>query len=167
MATRRWPRVAFVSLVLAAAAALGLVPLAAPEPRSADAPAGVFSSGRAIQHVAVIAREPHPAGSPEMATVARYLREELDRLGVEVSTQRAQGRDGVVLRNTAARVAGRSSTGAVLVVSHPDSVPYGPGAGDNATGAAVALEMVRALAVSRRPRNDVIVLFDDGEETGF
>ena len=160
-------RAAAVSLVLGGAVALSLVPLAAPDPRSADALADVFSASRAMEHVAAIAREPHPGGSPEMGAVARYLTGELRELGIQVSNQRARGRGGVALRNTVGRIAGSSSTGAVLVVSHPDSVPYGPGAGDNASGAAVVLELARTLVHGPKLRNDVIVLFDDGEETGF
>ena len=45
-------------------------------------------------------------------------------------------------------------------------MPQGPGAGDNATGAATLLETARALAAGPAPRDDVIFLFDDGEELG-
>jgi hypothetical protein len=45
-------------------------------------------------------------------------------------------------------------------------VAMGPGAGDNATGAATLIETARALTAGPRLRNDVVFVFDDGEELG-
>jgi Zn-dependent M28 family amino/carboxypeptidase len=71
------------------------------------------------------------------------------------------------LHNVVARIQGTDSTGVVLFVSHAESVPQGPGAGDNATGAATLVEMTRALAAGEPLRNDIIILVEDGEERGF
>ena len=48
-----------------------------------------------------------------------------------------------------------------------DSVPTGPGATDNGSGVATALETLRALRAGPALRNDVIFLFSDGEERGL
>jgi len=118
-------------------------------------------------HVTVIAREPHPAGSAAMAQVADYLDKQLERLGLEVQPLVVSDpKTGVTLHIVAGRIKGRDPTGAVLFVAHSDSVPWGPGAGDNATGAATLLETARALTAGPPTRNDIIFLFDDGEELG-
>ncbi len=160
-------RVSAVLVLTAAAFGYGASVLVRPSPRPATAPAGQFSAVRAMQHDRVIANGPHPAGSPAMADVADYLQARLDAPGLDTHRIVAPDpRTGTTLRVVAGRVAGTHPTGAVLLVAHPDSVPWGPGGGDNATGASVLLETVRAISAGSPPRNDVIVLFDDGEELG-
>ena len=154
-------------VVLVLGAGFGALVLVRPDPLPGDASAVQFSATRAMAHVREIAAAPHPAGSAGMAHVAGYLEAELTRLGLEVRPLVMRDpATGVRLQVVAGRLDGASSTGAVLVIAHPDSVPQGPGAGDNATGAATLLETARALASGPRPRNDVIFLFDDGEELG-
>ena len=53
------------------------------------------------------------------------------------------------------------------MVAHYDSVPSSPGAGDNAASVAAILEAIRALKAGSALRNDLIVLFTDGEELGL
>ena len=52
-------------------------------------------------------------------------------------------------------------------MAHYDSVYRAPGAGDDASGVASILEMVRALKHCPPIQRDVIVLFTDGEEAGL
>jgi hypothetical protein len=164
---RWWLRPVIVIVVIAVAFACGAWGLVRPHAQPKDAPAGVFSAERAMTHVRAIARETHLAGSAAMAQVADYLTSQLERLGLEVAPLVVRDpKTGVTLHIVAGRLRGRDSTGAVLLVAHPDSVPWGPGAGDNATGAATLLETARALTAGPPPRNDVIFLFDDGEELG-
>ena len=54
-----------------------------------------------------------------------------------------------------------------MLAAHYDSVPTGPGATDNGSGVATALETLRALKAAPPLRNDVIFLFTDGEERGL
>ena len=56
---------------------------------------------------------------------------------------------------------------ALMLCAHDDSVTDGPGAGDDASGVAVVLETLRALKAGSVLNRDVIVRFDDGEESGF
>jgi hypothetical protein len=52
----------------------------------------------------------------------------------------------------------------ILVMAHYDSTPNGPGAADDSTGVAVALETIRALKATGPLRNAIGVLLTDGEE---
>ena len=71
------------------------------------------------------------------------------------------------MNNVVATIPGTSPTGAVLMVAHYDSAPSGPGAADNAASVAAILEAMRALKTGPAARNDLIVLFTDGEELGL
>lgn len=124
-----------------------------------DAPLEAFSAGRALVHLPVIAARPHPAGSPAQAQVREYLVDQLEALGLQVDLQNFGE-----FTNLSVRLPGESSTGAVVVMSHYDSVSAGPGAADNGSGTAALLEIARALVESHPLRNDVILLFDDAEE---
>src|SRR5215831_11106215 len=55
----------------------------------ATAPASEFSAERAIEHLKVIAREPHPTGSVANARVRDYIVERLKSLGLEPEVQKA------------------------------------------------------------------------------
>ena len=66
-----------------------------------------------------------------------------------------------------AKIPGTNPTGAVLMVAHYDSAPSGPGAGDDAASVAAIIEAIRALKTEPAARNDLIVLFTDGEELGL
>jgi hypothetical protein len=131
-------------------------------PRSvtpASAPPEVFSGERAMAHLPIIAREPHPQGSTAQARVRGYLVEQLTALGLETEVQQSR-----TLVNVVARMHGSEPTGAIVVLAHYDSVKACPGAADNASGVAALLETMRALSAGPVPRNDIIALFDDGEE---
>lgn len=54
-----------------------------------------------------------------------------------------------------------------MLAAHYDSVPAGPGAGDDAHGVAVILETMRALSTQPPLPNDVVVLITDAEEEGL
>jgi len=148
----------------------------APDPVPASAPPAEFSSGRALEHVRAIAREPHPMGSPENAAVRDYLVKELRTLGVEPEVQKATAAyyyvDGLAgagtPENVLARLEGTNDGGkAFLLMAHYDSVPTGPGASDDGAGVATMLETLRALKAGPPLKNDVIILFTDGEERGL
>jgi hypothetical protein len=139
-----------------------------PPALGANAPDELFSAARAQKHVAQIARAPHPAGSPEARRVCQILVRELAQLGLEPAVQDASD-PATQVHNVVARLAGAGPPGkkALLLCAHYDSVPEGPGAGDNASGVAVVLETLRALKAGPSLQRDVIVLFDDGEENGL
>ncbi len=173
----RWSRVsganaliALLTFVLITGAALyGVVSSttlygAVPDPVPASAPATEFSSGRALEHVRAVAKEPHPMDSAENAAVRDYLVKELRTLGVEPEVQRATAAHTWFVRfaeagtpeNVLARLEGTNGGGkAFLLMSHYDSVPTGPGASDDGAGVAAMLETLRAFVDSHRWAKDV------------
>jgi hypothetical protein len=133
-----------------------------------------YSSARALKHLQVIAREPRPIGAPRHAQVREYLLKELTALGLspEVqssSTLEAFGPElrGGSVKNVVARMNGTQSGQAVMLVSHYDSVTFGPGASDDGAAVATMLETLRAVKAGPPLMNDLIFLFTDGEEEGL
>lgn len=142
-----------------------------PDPLPTDAPIDQFSAERAIDRLEPLVGEPHPAGTPALATVREDLVAQLEELGLTVEIQSTTGalpRYQVAgqVDNILARMPGSDSSGALLLMAHYDSVPQGPGAGDNGAGVVTILECLRALKGERHFKNDIIVLFTDAEEYG-
>lgn len=142
-------------------------------PKAVDSSAAgnVFSAARAMTQLEKIAKNPHPIGSDEAVRVREYLVEQLRGLGATVQVEQAVGtvqygrtlHSGLV-NNIVATFPGTSTTRAIMLVAHYDSVPEGPGAADDGAGLIVILEAIRALRSSPPIRNDLVVLFTDGEE---
>ncbi len=162
----------FIFLVAIAALSYLVPPAVVP----ASAPATDFSAERAIEHLKVIAREPHPTGSIANARVRDYLVEQLKQEGLEPQIQRTgvaslmedfPGPYGAgTVENILTRLKGSNSTGVVLLMAHYDSVAHASGATDDGSGVATVLETLRALRNGSEPRNDVVIVFTDGEELG-
>lgn len=151
---------------------LGLYHFTPPPAAPADAPVEEFSSGRAIKDLRIIAQKPHPVGSDENGRVRQFVLAKLQDLGLTPETQQATGVFGQRLvagtvQNVLARLKGSDNSKAVLLVSHYDSVPTGPGASDDAAAVVAMIETLRALKNGPPLRNDVIFLFTDGEEAGL
>ena len=144
-----------------------------PRPLPASAPQDAFSADRAMVYLNTFATAPHPIGSAEHDSVRDYLFSQLTNLGVAPEVQRATGittryQVAGTVENIVARVKGTSgSPDAIALVAHYDSVPSGPGAGDDGAGVAALLETLRALRAGPPLRNDVIFLLTDGEEDGL
>lgn len=161
-------------LFLLACSFLALYRMTPPAPVSANAAATDFSSGRAIEHLKVISRKPHPVGVPEHAVVRDYLVQQLTVLGLEPEVQKttvANKLSGSIrvatVENIAARLKGSGDGKAVMLVGHYDTVQISPGASDDGSSVAAMLETIRALKGDAPLRNDVIFLFTDGEELGM
>ena len=148
-----------------------------PEAQGDDAPARNFSAARALRHLRELARAPHPTGTAENARVRSYLLEQLAALGVAAEEQRAEvvtaprtpggpAPSGRVV-NVVGRLPGTDNTRALMLAVHYDSVPTAPGASDDGAGVAALLETVRALRTGPPLRNDLVLLFTDGEELGL
>lgn len=150
--------------------AIGFSSVMPPAALPDDAPDTSFSATRALGHLEVIAREPHPMGSPAIREVREYLMAELEELSLEPVLQRitvpsyydAGGSVDVV--NVHATLEGTASTGTIVLVAHYDTFPTAPGANDNSAGVATLLETGRALLAGPPQANDVMLLFTDGEE---
>ena len=168
-----------LALCLIAAFALAWSAERPPSPAPANAPATSFSAARAFPDVEIIAKAPHPIGSPQNVAVRDYLIQRMTALGLEPQIQRAEalferkGRRDIAIaggqvENIIGVLPGRDRTApAVADMAHYDSVPGSPGAADDATGVAAALEIVRALKAQGQPARDVIIVLTDGEESGL
>ncbi|WP_395671612.1 M20/M25/M40 family metallo-hydrolase [Phenylobacterium sp.] len=150
-----------------------------PRPAPVHAPAQDFSADRAMADVAVIARAPHPTGAPANAEVRDHLLRRMAALGLSPRVVRDEGLyrraaagqvfiSGGTVENLIGVLPGRDrSLPALALMTHYDSAPGSPGAGDDAAGVAATLEIVRALKAGGLARRDVIVLITDGEEAGL
>lgn len=164
-------------LALAALAACLLLVHRRLEPPPAlpvDAPLDRFSAGRALERLARLVGDdqPHPVGSAAAARVRGQLLAEFGALGLAAEPQvalacSARGASCGRVGNVLARLPGRVAGPAVLVSAHHDSVAAGPGAGDDGAGVAAVLELARALSLGPAPRNPVVFLLVDGEESGL
>ncbi len=177
----RWQVRLFAAIALGVGILLVAASLASyfrlPTPLPADAAGGEFSAGRALAHVEALAVAPRPSGSAANVAARGRIRAALEGLGLVVEEQEAtiferpqpdEVRQGATIVNLLAKLPGQApeaaSRPAVLLMAHYDSVPHGPGAGDDASGVAAVLETARALLAGPRPANDVLVLLTDGEE---
>ncbi|QDZ09084.1 M20/M25/M40 family metallo-hydrolase [Sphingomonas panacisoli] len=169
-------------MAIVGAVILAVVSTTPPAPADGNAPADVFSAGRAMADIRSIARAPHPTGSAEDASVRAYLSARLRSMGMTVDMPTAAmsalaakrladwSKSTVTppLTNIVAVLPGRDRTlPAVLLMAHHDSVWGSPGAADDGAGVASILETVRAIKAQGQPARDLIVLLTDGEELGL
>lgn len=115
---------------------------------------------------------PHPVGSEDHLRMRAEVIALAEQLGYAVEQQVTRfrfaesGRE-IPLTNILFRLKGTDpSSRSVLVAAHYDSADQAPGAGDDAAGVAVLLEIARRLRLDP-PRNDVLFLITDGEEKGL
>jgi len=173
-ATQAWWRSLGPLAVLLFVGAAVLLLHEPPAPLPADAPATLFSAGRAMADVEVIAREPHPPGSPAHARVRDHVVARLREVGLDARVERAvarrvsrSGRFGLAsVENIVATRPGTDPTGTLVLAAHYDSHSTGPGAGDDAAAVAALVEAVRALGDAPM-RNTLMVLVTDAEEFGL
>ena len=168
------PRAVVVTLALIACAWLATLGAErTPAARPLDAAPTQFSGqrARALLQGLVGDNVPHPLGSPANGALRARIVAALLRLGLAPELQSGitvctpYGVCGMPI-NILARIQGSdaASESAVLLCAHYDSVGAGPGASDNASGVAALLEIARVLQQLPRPRQSIILLFDDGEE---
>ncbi|MCH2181194.1 MAG: M20/M25/M40 family metallo-hydrolase [Mariniblastus sp.] len=150
-----------------------------PGPVPADAAADRFSAERAIGFLEDLVSDnlPHPAGTEQNRVVREKIIRRLRSFGYVVQRQeteaqllrkRTSGDPQVIpLCNVMARLDGAGEGPAIMLVTHFDSVPYGPGASDDGVGVAAMLEVARMLKTRGPPERPVILLFTDGEEYGL
>lgn len=147
-----------------------------PQVREGPAAADTFSVDRAMMHVREIAQQPHPTGTKANARVRDYLVAQLRAMGFDVQVQRelslgpsqfAWVENVVGVLPGAGDETGKAQ--AVLLMSHYDSTPWGPGAADDGAGVASVLEAARIAATLDKGvrRHKLIVLLTDGEELGL
>jgi len=139
-----------------------------------EGPLSEFSAKRAMAQIKEIAKAPHYVGSENHKTVASYLEKELQKLGLETTTQQGTTLTDwgnlVRSKNILARLKGTANSKALLLLSHYDSAPhsFSHGASDDGSGVATILEGLRAFLHNKTAhKNDIIIVFTDAEELGL
>ena len=110
-------------------------------------------------------------GTPENARARQYVIDQLTLYGYDVRVQETDARRSDVgltahVSNIIAVKAG-TERHAIGLMSHYDSSPDAPGAGDDGFGVAVSLEAARVLAARTDRRHSLFILVTDGEEVGL
>lgn len=133
-----------------------------------------FDLTKALEHLKIIAEEPHYVGSPNHKKVQDYIVEKLNGLGLETQIQEQiavneKWRGATDTQNILARIKGADNSKALMLLTHYDSAPHSSlGASDAGTGVVTILEGLRAyLASGKQPKNDIIILISDAEEIGL
>lgn len=163
------------ALVVGIVAFLSVMGVRPPQAVASDAPADQFASGRAMNHLRIIAARPHPVGVAEHAVVRDYILRELSAIGLRPEVQATTSVNpawggsarAAKIQNIVARMPGTAHSKAVMLVSHYDTSPTSPGASDDGSGVTAMLETARALKAGAPLKNDVVLLFTDGEELGL
>lgn len=153
----------------------GLFLASPPSPKPVNSPETEFSAHRAFRHVEAIAQKPHMTGTEENDRVRSYIASQLRELELDPRVEEgisATGYDGHYVaaqtKNITARMNGAANPNqTIMLMAHYDSVPYAPGAGDDASGVAAILETLRAVKAGNPLKNDLLILFTDGEELGL
>ncbi len=171
---RGWPALWLTLLALLLLAAYTHRADQPPPPRPLDAPADVFSAQRAAGVLKELLGDglPHPLASANDARIRSQIVGHLNALGIATELQEGWVCDvslacGRVV-NIIGRIEGTEPAGPkVLLAAHYDSVPAGPGAGDDGVGVASVLEIARVLKQQSARRHPIILLIDEGEEAGL
>lgn len=158
-------RAAVVGLAVVATACL-----AAQGPAPEAAPAAVFDSNRAFDHLKqIVAIGPRPAGSPGAAKTREYIIRQMTALGIQATEQTfdAATPAGIVrMSNVIATIPG-PGTGRLVIAGHYDTKVFKEfafvGANDGGSSTAFLLELARVLK-ARRNALTIELLFLDGEE---
>jgi Zn-dependent M28 family amino/carboxypeptidase len=137
-----------------------------------------FSQQNALSHLAKITEHPRYMGSSEHTKVRAYLVAELKKLGIEVEVTKRLAQSSKYfssgyVHNVIGRIKGSESmeagNKALLLMSHYDSGTHSSyGASDAGSGVVTILETIRAFLESKPVhKNDIVVMFTDGEEEGL
>ncbi|HVQ39995.1 MAG TPA: M20/M25/M40 family metallo-hydrolase [Pyrinomonadaceae bacterium] len=173
----------FLSLLvvlLLALVVLGTISLHRPPPLTSAGALTEFSRERALQHLRQFATEPHPVNSAAHDRVRDYISDQLVRQGLQPEIQTAEVESHkfdwetmtslgkVRVQNIVAVMKGTNpGSKAVMLSAHYDSVPQSPGVNDDGAGVVTLLETVAAVKAGGSLKNDLILLFTDGEELGL
>ncbi len=160
------------SALLVAIFMLSLIRYQPTSPLPADHPPDLFSAERAMPVLAGLVGDgiPRPSGSEHNTDVRDLILDEFASMGYETAIQEAtvERRNSTYpIFNIMARLEGTGPGNSVLLLTHYDSVRWGPGASDSGVSVAIILEIARILRSDARFLNDIIFLLTDAEEIGL
>jgi len=144
-----------------------------PQDYQSDEP-GKFSQKRALEHLKIISKAPHPVGSTAHPEVRDYIVSQLEALDLEVQLQKQTAARwhgsfrSAMTHNIVARLRGSGDGPALGLLSHYDSGTYSYGASDAGSGVVTLIEGMRAFIESNpEPKNDIVIVITDAEEIGL
>ena len=155
------------------------VPAPPHEAASPDAPSAAPSDAEArvaaamkgdalVGDIAAMAANPRVFRTDQQRAAAFALAQQVKAAGWDVHIEELPTRIGPVV-NVVAELAGtapKAERNLVIAGAHLDSVPRAPGGDDNASGSAAMLELAKVLVGEQR-RNDIRIVWFDGEERGL
>lgn len=171
------PILLLLALLLALLGALAATALLVqPPPVRTGAEAGEFDAARAKARLAMVLgnERPHPADSAASDAVRARLLGQIRAIGLTPIVRdqfvcnelyKRRGVSCARVRNVIVNLGGASGR-AILLNTHYDSSPVGPGAGDAGAGVATLLE-VASIVKNERLQRPLILLFNEGEELGL
>lgn len=147
-------------------------------PLEASAEQSVFSAGRAFNAISDLTKEqvPHPVDSKANQQVANRLITQLRAMGYQEEVQETEicrdSRNGwarcTLVRNIIVHIAGKENNhNGILISAHYDSVPASAGGSDAGAAVGTLIEIARLLRLEQRPKNSIVLLFNEGEEFGL
>lgn len=161
-------------LVFISIAWLSATQLFTPEPALPGYSPDSYSAFRAIEHLKIIANEPHSGGTTAHKKVRNFIYDFCIKSGLETKVLDEVGmreyRTTAYAGNTyniLAKLKGSQNSKAILVMAHYDSQPNTPGAADDGSGVASMLETIDLLKNADALKNDIYFLFTDLEEVGL
>ena len=121
---------------------------------------------KTMEHLRMIAKEPHPTGTTANEEVRHYLTDHFDRLQLSYESI-SFTLDGMTYVNYLVKMDAPATEDGVMLVSHYDSVSAGPGAADDGISVASMLTVMENIVNGQANINDMYFLFTDGEELGL
>lgn len=173
----------FAALILGAVFTLIMMAgaLIEPAPVRAVNTQAQFDTARAFDRIVRILGDeaPHPVDHPQNARVRNRLMTVIREMGFEPEETTHHVCDAEVARQyigcakvtnvsfaIGSQTPATASRDTLLLLAHYDSVPAGPGAGDDMIGVATILEIAHHLK-REQPERPVLMMFTDGEEFGL
>lgn len=173
----RQPKLYLIMIMVLILIAMGAKSWLIPTPSAKPAVAtGQFNVYRAQARLTELLgnQQPHPADTDANDAVRDRLVAQLSGMGLQPRVQdsfacnenyKSRGVTCARVRNVVATI-GPANGRHLLLASHYDSTPVGPGAGDDGAGVATMLE-VAYLLKDKALNRPVTFLFDEGEELGL
>lgn len=145
-----------------------------PASKPLTAPSHEFSGERAFGILSHLLSEnkPHPVGSELNKVVKLRIIDELDKLDISSTVQKTWScahnyNTCAFVENIVAIIPGDIDEDYITLMSHYDSVPTSPGAGDDGAAVAAMLETARILKSEAPFKQPILLLFTDAEEVGL
>ncbi len=149
--------------------------LSTPAPALPGYTTNSYSAYRAIEHLKILAKEPHSQNTVAHKQVRNYIYDQCKKFGFETKVIAQTGLKNIGRRsvragkamNILAKMKGTDNSKALLVMGHYDSQPNTPGASDDGAAIASMLETMELLSKHGPLKNDIYFLMTDLEEVGL